>query len=395
MLNIYHHQLQNGLSVLLIQRKNFYSLYACLSVKTGSANEDKNNNGISHLLEHIIFSRTYALEYPFLADEINAETGEDFTTYELFSSCDQKEKTIKILADLIQEPDWQNTDLKKEKNIVAEEIKEYTDSPWEKLNNTIKKYMYPDHPLSLPVPGDINNISKLKLEDLKDWYHRTYSPNNMFLVLVGDIAKESTQKEIKKHFEGISAGKNQPPPVPELPPPYKRKRIKQADNNFSRTYFALIFPTSTPAYPYMAKIMLLHEILEQHFNPIFNKNDLYYDIDLEYPNNFYAGEFRFSGACSASNLTKIEKQTRNELDKLNITPKQFREAKEYLVNRMQIKKDNLKELGGNTLYYFLETKELKNVDDEIQVIKDTSLAEIKTMKEKIFSEENGYLFAVN
>lgn len=395
MLNVYHYQLNNGLTILLIPRRNIYSLFVNLYVKVGSANENKENNGISHLLEHVVFYQRYNSENSFLANDMRSWAAKDFTNHELFTSKNQREKAIKLLANMIKEPDWSEIDLNKEKNIVKEEIKEYKDDPWEKINNLSAQYLYPNHSLSLPVLGSSETVSQIQLDDIKNWYRKYYSPNNMFLTVVGDISVNETYKEIEKYFNSTSKQDNKIPSISEFPEPSKQMKVKKIKSNSSFNYIVFIFPTPTPNFPYINKLSLLYELLDQYMTPVFNRSELYYDISFEYPKNLYAGSFNFYTACDYDNIEKIEEEIMTNLNNMKITPQKFQEIKDYLVEKKRTEKDELKQLSDSSLYFSLDTGKTKTIDDEIKGIQEISLSEIQNMKEEIFSQKNKYLFIVN
>ena len=136
-MNYSYTKLSNGLGVLIVPIASLSSLTATVWVKTGSRDENIENNGISHFLEHVVFKGSK--KYPsakIIADELdgmgsehNAATSKDWTKYYIKSRSSDLEKVLDMLSDVVVNPILASEEIEREKGAIIEEIKMYEDTP--------------------------------------------------------------------------------------------------------------------------------------------------------------------------------------------------------------------------------------------------------------------------
>jgi len=146
--------LSNGLPVILIPEKDLLSCHCNLYVRTGTQYETKENNGISHFLEHLLFKGTkqkptnFDLTKPL--DEIganyNAMTGYEFTSFYVNAGYQFIETAINFLSDVYQNSIFPEAEFQKEKGVILEEIKMYQDNPMTDIEDIFNRVVYGDQP---------------------------------------------------------------------------------------------------------------------------------------------------------------------------------------------------------------------------------------------------------
>lgn len=191
-------------------------------VKVGSFNEDdafkkdKNNNplsnrGISHYIEHNLFNGSNELKSGELVKEVNkmggkynASTGTYQTDYFIISPIQKQEYIDNVLqmhANMLHFPTFSQKTLDKEKGIVISEIHMYEDSPYDKAFNTLLKNLFNiKTPYQGLVAGADKNIRDLTQEDVRNFYNKWYTPDNMTTVIVGDVDSEKTIQHVSKYM---------------------------------------------------------------------------------------------------------------------------------------------------------------------------------------------------
>ncbi len=230
-------------------------------VKVGSFNEDdaykkdKNNNplsnrGISHYIEHNLFNGSSQLESGELVKRVNrmggkynASTGTYQTDYYIISPIQKQEyidNALQMHANMLHFPKFTQKTLDKEKGIVISEIHMYEDSPYDKSYNILLKNLFNiKAPYQGLVAGADRNIRGLTQQDVRNFYNKWYTPDNMTTVIVGDVDSEKTIQQVSKYM-------NQKKSVPtnmddfinktqkhyqELKPISKTTRTDLADSN--------------------------------------------------------------------------------------------------------------------------------------------------------------------
>src|SRR5262249_5475499 len=201
--------LDNGLRVV-IQEDHFAPVVAIqIWVKAGSADETPDVAGAAHVHEHMIFKGTdrrpvgaIAAEVESSGGHINAFTTADHTVYHLILASRHFTTGLDIIADSMQYSTFDPHELTKELQVVMEEWKRCDASPTSRAATALFRLAYSTHPYGRPVIGFRETIEALNRERVLNFYHRWYHPNNMTLVVVGDIDKDIASQEIKRLFAG-------------------------------------------------------------------------------------------------------------------------------------------------------------------------------------------------
>jgi len=296
--------LDNGLKVMLFPDKQAPTVACRIFYVTGSVHENSENNGIAHLLEHMLFKGTKKVgvkdaakdaEYVKRIDEVMAQLRllrpEDsaraqalkkrydtliteerklLIKYELWDAYEKAGGTglnaftsdlmtayfvtlpkNKVELFLWLESDrMQNAVLREfysERDVVMEERRMRTDdSPTGRYWESLMAIFYEAHPFRLPTIGYPSNIRNLTREMADEHYRKYYKPNNAILVLAGDIDTTQALAGIKKYFSAIPRGSDFPPVVVEEPQQPGEKRMVVRKND-AKPRMDILF--HTPGFP--------------------------------------------------------------------------------------------------------------------------------------------------
>ncbi len=212
---IHSYTLKNGLTILVKEDHHTPAVMSMIWYRVGSAYEYSGITGISHALEHMMFQGTQ--KYPkgkfskIIAEnggEQNAFTSQDYTGY--YQKLDHKllPLAFELEADRMQNLLLKEEDFTNEIQVVREERRMRTDDNPQAL--TFERFMagmYLSTPYHNPVVGWPDDLSHLTIDDLRQWYHTWYAPNNATIVVVGDVKFNDVFKLAKKHFENIASKK--------------------------------------------------------------------------------------------------------------------------------------------------------------------------------------------
>lgn len=200
--SIYQAKLENGLSVILIPKKEFHETYVAMTVYFGSVDNMLTTEegvvtsypaGIAHFLEHKLFEMSdggdFLQEFTKYGVEANAYTGFSQTSY-FFSTTDVLHEPLNLLQEMLQEAHFTKESVEKEKDIIAQEIDMYADDPDHRLYLGILKGLYPDTALSEDIAGTVSSIRDISVEMLQEHFQYFYQPSQMTLVVMGDIVPQ-------------------------------------------------------------------------------------------------------------------------------------------------------------------------------------------------------------
>jgi zinc protease len=221
-LDIKEYHLKNGLQVLVLEDHAAPVITVQVWCRAGSRNERPGITGVSHVLEHMMFKGTKkrgAEEY----DEIvqrhggisNAFTSNDMTAYFSILPSTKVELAFDLEGDRFNRPIFR--EFLPERDVVKEERRLGENDPQDRLYEELMATAFKAHPYSNPVIGWMSDLSALTEQDMENYFHTYYSPSNLSLVIVGDVAEEEALKLAKKYFGKIKK-RDAPPPMRTVEP---------------------------------------------------------------------------------------------------------------------------------------------------------------------------------
>lgn len=204
------YQLKNGLKVLLVESHKSPVVSIQMWVKTGSADEGKNEEGISHFIEHLVFKGTEKYKLGEIASavegsggELNAYTSFDQTVFYVTISQQYSDVGLDVISQMMGYPTFDKNEIDNEREVVIEEIKRGEDSPQRQISQMLFSTAYKKHAYKVPVIGYDKNIKTLSAKKIQEYFHSRYAPRNMFLVVAGDFVSADMKKKIESYFGGF------------------------------------------------------------------------------------------------------------------------------------------------------------------------------------------------
>lgn len=207
--------LDNGLKVIVKTDTRAPVVVSQVWYRAGSMDESYGTTGVAHVLEHMMFKGT--LEVPegefsrliaAAGGRENAFTARDYTVYYQILPASQLELALRLEADRMANLILAPEAYAKEIQVVMEERRLRTeDNPQALLYEALMATAYQTHPYRHPVIGWMEDLQHMRLEDVRDWYHRWYAPNNAILVVVGDVQPEGVFALAEKYFGAIKPRK--------------------------------------------------------------------------------------------------------------------------------------------------------------------------------------------
>jgi zinc protease len=207
-------KLKNGLSVLMIENHKSPVVSVQMWVKTGSADEGKGEEGISHFIEHLVFKGTDKYKVGEIASiveasggELNAYTSFDQTVFYVNISREFSDVALDTISEMMGFPQFDSTEIDNEREVVIEEIKRGNDSPGRQASRLLFSTCFQEHPYGIPVIGFEKLIKKVSRKVLVDYYQSRYIPTNMHLVVAGDFDSKEMAQKIDQTFGRLKSFK--------------------------------------------------------------------------------------------------------------------------------------------------------------------------------------------
>lgn len=205
--------LTNG-TVVLVQENHTapVATVRCFIRNTGSAFEGKYlGAGLSHLLEHLVAggSTTKRTEQEVndlmdsLGGQTNAYTSDEVTAF--YIDCPSKGalQALELIAENMQFSTIPDPEFKREMGVVQRELEMGESDRRRVLYNKMKQLIFQQHPVRHPTIGYISVVQQVKREEVLDFYHDRYVPQNLVFVITGDVKTEEILTELVKHLKGF------------------------------------------------------------------------------------------------------------------------------------------------------------------------------------------------
>ena len=217
--------LKNGLKLIVQEDHRSPVVVSQVWYRAGSMDEVNGKTGVAHVLEHMMFKGTKKIPAGQFSRLIaaaggkeNAFTGADYTCY--FQQLEKSHLPLafKLEADRMANLNLTKAEFEKEIKVVMEERRWRTDdNPQSKVSEVYQATAFQAHPYGRPIVGFMNDLEHMTVEDAREWYNTWYAPNNVTIVVVGDVQAKDVQKLAQQYFGQIKA-KKLPMRKPQIEP---------------------------------------------------------------------------------------------------------------------------------------------------------------------------------
>lgn len=223
--------LPNGLRVLVYENPRAPTALHMVWVKAGSIDETSGRTGLAHVLEHMMFKGTKTLapgefsrRVAALGGRENAFTSKDYTGYFQQVHKDSLKEVMRLEADRQRFLVLDEAEFKKELQVVMEERRLRTeDNPVALAHEMLLAQAFLAHPVRHPIIGWMNDLEHLTIADVQQWYRDWYVPNNLVLVVAGDVNAQQVLAWAKE-FYGPIPSKSLPSRKPQAEPEQNGQR---------------------------------------------------------------------------------------------------------------------------------------------------------------------------
>jgi len=260
--------LENGLEIIVWPDHDIPNVALHYFVRAGSRNESPGITGLSHFFEHMMFSGTSKLE-PGEFDRVmeaagganNAYTSDDVTVYTDWFPRSALELIFELESDRLQNLAFDPEAVESERGVVYSERRTSVDNNnLRKLLEQVQATAYVAHPYQFPVIGWPSDIESWTQEDLEAFYRRFYAPNNITMVVVGDVTPDEVFDLAEEYFEDIDS-QEPPPPVRTVEPEQQGERRVVIETDAQMPMLHVAFHAFAAADPETLAMTLLLNIL--------------------------------------------------------------------------------------------------------------------------------------
>lgn len=243
-------RLKNGLTVYIIRDSRFPLVCTRLYVGTGSANETAGQAGISHVLEHMVFKGTekrpkgqVARDVESLGGYLNAATSFDKTWYITDMPARHWKTGMDVVKDMAFHPSLDPAELEAEKDVIVSELKGGDDTPTRRLFEDLQVAGLAHTVYGRPIIGFEKTIRAVTADDLRAYIRTWYQPQNMMLLVAGDIDPKAVLAYAEELFGDLKNDTVLPAPAPvQLEGAAGGPRVEVTRGPWNKVYLGIALP---------------------------------------------------------------------------------------------------------------------------------------------------------
>jgi predicted Zn-dependent peptidase len=360
-------KLANGLALIGEVNKSAKSAAVGFFVKTGSRDESKAINGVSHYLEHMVFKGTERLN----AFEVNEAFDRTGAKFNAFTS---EENTLR------------DEDFNIEKNVIKEEIAMYKDLPSFDVMDKCRSLHFGEHPCGNSVLGTEESIDSLTAEEMRDYFCRRYASNNMIVAFAGNFNWGQVSREIATScgkWKKQDAGR-------ELKHcPGSRKGDRTEKPNLTCEHICLMSPAvsaqdSRRFAASLLSIIVGDDVGSRFFWELVDKA-LAEAATMQFGPMDGTGTFYSYIRCSSKNTDTVLETVKcifGSLTNDGITEDELKKAKNKVLSALVIKNElpmgRLTDLAFNWIY----SEQYRTIEDDIKAIRAVTVDDIHSLIEE-------------
>ncbi len=317
--------LHNGVKVLLLKVKENPVIACTVVVKTGLKYENKKTNGISHLLEHLMFNGTEKRtqdelyrDFDTISCYNNASTSDHYTAYYIVSPEENFKEALEILSDMLFHSTIPDDKFEKEKGIVVEEIRKDRVSPVFYEEMAFRRVVFAGTPYAMKVIGTEKSVNSLKRKDVIEYYKRYYSPENMVILVAGDYEEKELTRWLEHYFGSVK-------PVKIEKKSFNLKwgksfyEIKERRLPYSVFYYVIKgVRADSDGFPYQEAYSIL---LENRLRPLLMGFDPSFSVSTDYTDDYGLIKIRLK-VKSRDEALKSKKIIQKQITKIDFITSQ-------------------------------------------------------------------------
>lgn len=212
--------LKNGLRVITDTIDSMHSVALGVWVGVGTRNEDPRDNGVAHMVEHMLFKGTpkrsasqIAEEVENVGGDINAYTSRELTSYHVHLLKEDVRLGVDIIADMYLNSLLSEGEIDRERDVIIQEIGMCNDTPDDLIFDIYFETAYPGQPIGLPILGRVENIETVKRSQLQAYIKRWYTPENTVISAAGAIDHAEFVKLVEEYFSDFKAAPTEDAPL--------------------------------------------------------------------------------------------------------------------------------------------------------------------------------------
>jgi predicted Zn-dependent peptidase len=387
--------LENGIQVITEEIPSVHSVSVGIWIPAGSRDENWEENGISHFIEHMLFkgtkrrsARQIAKEIDSVGGVLNAFTSKEYSSFYAKVLAEHLPIALDLLFDLYLNSTFSSEEMEKERQVIVQEINMVEDTPDEYIHDLFNESFWPHHPLGFPILGRLETIEDLKRARLKDFFTENYLRIEPILVAAGRLKHEDLLKPVRQ-----ALGRIRPrPKQTHRRPPKAHPQILVKNKSLEQVHLVLGAKGFSATHPRRYAFSVLNTIFgggmsSRLFQEIRENRGLAYSVYSFLSSFIDSGMIGVYVGTGENTLTSVLKIIRREMKKLaenSLKSGELRSAKEQLKGNLLLSLESTDSRMGRLAKSEIYFHRFVSPEEIIEGIERVSAEEVADLARQLF-----------
>jgi predicted Zn-dependent peptidase len=399
--------MKNGLIVATEVMPHLRSVSLGVWIKCGSRIENTENTGISHFIEHLLFKGTRKRSAAQIAEvtdsiggHLNAFTEKEFVGFYAKVMDEHLPIAFDLVSDIVLNPTFPSIEIKRERNVIFEEINMVEDSPQELIMDLYMESFWKEHALGRPISGTKESVARIARRDIKSHFNSHYNAGNMIVAVAGNIRHQDAYRLAERHFSHLPPGVGA---APCQPPKAYAERLIRHKSHLEQTHICLgtVSPSMASKDRYCA--LLLSNILgggmsSRLFQNIRERRGLVYSIYSML--NLYrdAGMLVVYAGAAHEKATEVVNLILKEFRRLRdslVSPQELKRAKEYIKGSILLSLESSSSRMTNLAQQLIYHDRFVKLEEILEAVDRISARDIRRLANTMFDNTTMALTALS
>jgi predicted Zn-dependent peptidase len=400
------HTLSNGIRIVHSRVTSTKIVHCGIMLDIGSRDENPTNQGIAHFWEHMAFKGTRKRKafhilnrLESLGGELNAFTDKEKILFYASLRDEYFERAVELLSDITFDSVFPEDQIKREKNVILEEMSMYFDDPEDSLQDEFDSVVFSGHPLGMNILGTESTVKSFKRRDFRKFIKSHLDTRRIVFASVGNMRMSKVIQMVEKYLgrvPKIISRKKRMPFSAYKPKEVKLKRnIKQSRCAIGRASYKLT-DHRRAAFTMLTNILGGAGMNSRLNMALREKRGYVYSVGAQYIPYTDVGLFNISFGTEPSQLNKSVELVRQELQKLRDTRMgviQLAAAKEQLLGQLAMAEENNLNFMMMLARHLLDLDVIPPVEEVFTKVRDISAVRLQELSNEMFDEDKmSYLF---